>query len=110
MAKYFKNEEVKGLDSNLIRKLDDLRSCCGIPVIITSGLRNIEKNKEVGGVENSSHLKGLAVDIRTKDSLERYAILGGAIMAVFKRIGLGKGHLHLDIDEEKPQRVFFLEY
>lgn len=33
------------------------------PILVTSGFRNKEVNKAVGGVRNSDHLEGLAVDI-----------------------------------------------
>ncbi len=37
------------------------------PIIINSGLRNSRVNALVGGVKNSQHLLGQAVDIRPKD-------------------------------------------
>lgn len=43
--------------------LDDLRSAWGSPLKVTSGYRCPALNKAVGGVENSAHLYGLAVDI-----------------------------------------------
>lgn len=107
--KHFKESEVKGLDPILIGMLDAARDIAGIPFIISSGLRTPEKNTEVGGVENSAHLKGLAADIRCKDSAERFKIVDAAIDAGFKRIGIGKGHIHLDIDTTKPCGVLFIE-
>lgn len=43
--------------------LQPLRTKLGKPVIITSGFRNFEVNKLVGGQKNSQHTKGQAVDI-----------------------------------------------
>jgi hypothetical protein len=37
------------------------------PIIINSGFRNSRVNALVGGVKNSQHLLGQAVDIRPKD-------------------------------------------
>ena len=37
------------------------------PIIINSGFRNEVVNRKVGGVKNSQHLLGQAVDIRPKD-------------------------------------------
>ena len=37
------------------------------PIIINSGYRNEAVNRKVGGVKNSQHLLGQAVDIRPKD-------------------------------------------
>lgn len=46
--------------------LDPLRAHLGVPVIITSGYRNIELNDAVGGAEHSDHLHACAVDIVVK--------------------------------------------
>ena len=37
------------------------------PIIINSGFRNTDVNRQVGGVKNSQHLLGQAADIRPKD-------------------------------------------
>ena len=110
--KFFNPEqdpEMVGVDYKLMYKLDLARQMADIPFIITSGLRSIEKNKEIGGASDSSHLKGLAVDIACKNSQEAYCIIKGAFMAGFERIGLGKGHIHLDTDPIKTQKVLFVE-
>lgn len=44
--------------------LDVVRSKYGAPIVITSGYRSPALNKAVGGVNNSKHLRGIAVDIR----------------------------------------------
>lgn len=44
--------------------LEPAREYIGCPIHITSGYRNPKLNKMVGGVYNSQHLKGEAVDIR----------------------------------------------
>lgn len=38
------------------------------PILVTSGFRNKEVNKAVGGVRNSDHIEGLAVDIIVKNN------------------------------------------
>lgn len=43
--------------------LDSVRSRLGKPIRLTSGYRSPTLNKAVGGVNNSKHLLGLAVDI-----------------------------------------------
>lgn len=43
--------------------LDKIREDYGAPIIVSSGYRNEEVNKAVGGVPNSWHLYGLAADI-----------------------------------------------
>lgn len=61
--KYFKDKEVVGLKKELVDMLDLARGIAGIPFVINSGYRSVEKNDEVGGVEGSSHIKGFAADI-----------------------------------------------
>lgn len=43
--------------------LERVRSRCRFPIKINSGFRSSEVNKAVGGVSNSLHLDGRAVDI-----------------------------------------------
>ena len=72
MFDYFKYEDFDSPDVrgsglithvDLIKMLDKARSIYGKPIYVTSGYRTELHNKEVGGVSNSSHLKGLAADI-----------------------------------------------
>ena len=46
--------------------LQPLREKLGKPVIVTSGYRNSEVNRLVGGKRNSQHLNGQAADIAVK--------------------------------------------
>lgn len=108
--KYFKPNEIISLDPELCAMLDEARGHAGVRFVITSGYRTKEKNEEVGGTENSSHLLGLAVDIACTESQERLRIIIGLILAGFKRIGIARDHVHCDIDREKAQEVLFLEY
>lgn len=108
MISYFKDSEVKGLNKSLVTRLNIARHEAGIPFIITSGLRSEEKNKQVAGVGDSAHLKGLAVDILCKTSNQRFLIIKGAIEAGFQRIGIYKNHVHLDIDMSKPYKIIFM--
>lgn len=80
----------------------------GEKVIVTSGYRCAAHNKQVGGSETSSHLKGLAWDVEAKTSRMRYRILNSAIRLGIHRIGIGKGFIHLDIDRQKDPRVIWL--
>ena len=51
--------------------LDPLREAYGKPIIVTSGFRNEKLNSLVGGVSNSQHCSGQAVDIRSvEDTVE----------------------------------------
>ena len=63
----------------------------GEPIIINSGYRSPQLNKKIGGVANSNHLTGCAVDIRVSgmEQLIRYA----AILLDYAE------ELHQDFDE-----------
>lgn len=87
-------------------KLDDAREIADIPFIISSGYRSERHNAKVGGRVGSSHLKGIAADIRVKNSHERTRILQGLIKVGFKRIGIGQNFLHCDLDDSKPQAIW----
>lgn len=95
-------------DPILFVMLDDLRRRAKVPVLLRSGFRDSEYNAKVGGVKDSSHCKGLAMDISCSDSSHRLLYLRSALAAGFRRIGIGKDFLHLDIDSDKPQDVIWL--
>lgn len=105
--KYFKANEIAGLKPELVKKLDEAREKAGIPFVITSGKRTIITNEEVGGVENSSHLTGEAVDLRCQTSVDRWKMLNALLAVKFNRIGIYKNHLHCDISKDKPQEVIW---
>lgn len=54
---------VKNLTALVDKVLDPLRELYGKPIYISSGYRCPRLNKAVGGVANSQHLTGQAVDI-----------------------------------------------
>lgn len=53
--------------------LDPLREWFDEPIIVSSGYRCEHLNKAVGGVHDSQHLKGQAVDIRPGRNCENYS-------------------------------------
>jgi hypothetical protein len=91
---------------DFIKKLQIARDYSGIPFKINSGYRCARHNKAVGGVINSAHLKGMAADIATLLSIDRYKIVDGLIMAGFERIEICPTWTHCDIDETKPIGMF----
>ena len=96
----------KNMDSSFLAKLEQAREIAGIPFKITSGYRTKEHNAEVGGVQNSSHLIGVASDIAVSSGSERYTILNALIKAGFKRIGVAKTFIHCDTDSNKSNSVW----
>ena len=95
---------------NLVKKLDEARELAGIPFVINSGYRCKKHNKVVGGTITSSHLKGLAVDLKVTNSRSRYIILTALIKVGFNRIGIGASFIHCDIDKDKSQNVIWTYY
>ena len=57
-------EEIRTYIFACVEQLQFVRDKIGVPIIITSGYRTPEWNKYVGGVKNSYHKKGMAVDTR----------------------------------------------
>ncbi len=106
MWKHFKDDEVKGLAYGLVSRLDSARSLCGFPIVITSGLRTPGQNEAAGGVPDSSHVRGLAVDIQAPvGKNEREKLIWALGRVGFRRVGLYDRHAHCDIDESKAQDV-----
>ena len=57
--------------------LEELRARYNAPIHINSGYRSPQLNRAIGGVSNSNHLTGCAVDIRVEnmEQLIRYAAI-----------------------------------
>ncbi len=83
----------------LIEMLDKARELAEVPFVVTSGCRCENHNREIGGSEKSGHISGEAADIAV-NSRTRYAVLKGIIKAGFKRIGVSKDFIHVDIKQE----------
>ena len=106
MSKYFKDIEYK-MDVDFLAKLDEAREYAEIPFIINSAYRNPEHKESIKN-PTSSHIKGLAVDIKAKDSRTRGIILEALRSVGFTRIGIAKTFIHVDLDYSKSQNVTWL--
>jgi len=100
-----------GFDSiapELAQKFQLTRDLVGEPIYITSGCRCAKRNKYVGGVADSAHLTGKALDIHLKGtSLFDMVKLAFCIgRAGVKRLGISEKFLHIDTDAKKPECVF----
>jgi len=56
----------------IAEQLQVLRDTLTIPIIINSAYRSPKHNKKIGGVKNSQHLTGKAVDIVAKGITTKY--------------------------------------
>lgn len=91
----------------LVDKLQELRDILGAPVYVTSGVRCEKYNKEIGGYENSPHIRGKAADIKAKG----YSPASLALKAKFIRyirIGIYPNHLHIDICPPNPSKFWIV--
>ena len=110
--KYFKIEEFTcdgaicydKMNPKLLKMLDQAREKANTPFKITSSWRSQEKNNSLkNSSKNSSHLKGMAVDIACNSGLERLKIFSGLVKAGFTRVGISDkgGFIHADCDDSK---------
>lgn len=107
--RHFTDEEVAGLNLALVEMLDEARDKAHTPFIITSGLRSASENNSLpNAVSDSSHLRGLGVDLMCSQNIERFLIVSNLIKVGFRRIGVYPRHIHVDCDPDLPQGVFWL--
>ena len=90
------------IDKRLAEGLQRMREIIGKPIVITSGYRNPEHNRAIGGAvpspasEGSQHLYGKAADIAVVGmSGERLASV--ARQAGFTGIGIARTWCHVDV-------------
>ena len=88
----FKSEALEGL--NFIRKKVKKR------YYIFSGYRDEKRNKKVGGVRGSQHMKGNAIDLWVPVN-EREAFYKAAKEAGFKGFGWGSRSVHIDMGKRR---------
>ncbi len=118
---YFKDEEfycqcgtpecdgkrpvVPGLRS----KLNVLRASLGKPIIIDSGVRCKYWNAKQGGVGDSEHMTGEAVDVKCDNSTMRYLLLKLGL-GIFDRVGVGKNFIHFGVSQTHDKEVVWGYY
>ena len=116
MLKYFNYSEfdspdVQGsgqlMNKTLLEMLDEVRDKFDKPIHINSGFRTPAHNESVNGKSDSSHLKGLAVDIACDNSQDRYDLINCLLDVGFSRLGVAKTFIHADIDQDKTKGVIW---
>lgn len=99
-------DNLKILVTNL---LDPLRIKWGKPLIVSSGYRSPEVNKAVGGVNNSQHLEGRAVDLdigTVDDNKKLFEFIATSGLAFDQLILENKGqwvHVSFNINKNRQQ-------
>lgn len=121
---YFEPSEVEGLDVEYVAKLDLARGRTieldpqkqGVPFVITSGFRSLEKNQSViGAVPDSAHTKGLGTDLKVDSSFQVALVVEALLSVGINRIGIYVNkdwqpiHIHNDVDPDKPPHVIFIK-
>ncbi len=96
------------MDRDFLAKLDRARGIAGVPFRLTSAMRCAAHNRAVGGVPDSAHLVGHAVDIACTYGRDRFEIITALIAVGFNRIGLAKGFVHVDDDPSKRPEVVWI--
>ncbi len=108
--KYFELSEFNSKDApgsgvymraSTLLKADATRENYGQPLVISSGYRTPERNKAVGGVKNSSHLLGFAIDWKAISDDNLIKFLDAAWEAGFRRFGIMATAIHTDDDPTK---------
>ena len=100
---------VENLNRLMEQTLDPLREAWGKPIYVNSGYRSAAVNKAVGGVATSHHLKGMAADITTGNSVDNRRLyqLAQDLMLPFTQL-IGKqyafGWLHISLDPQNVKR------
>lgn len=104
--KYFKKDEFKckcgcgadDIEEQLVAVAERVREHYGKPITVSSGVRCVKHNKKVGGVSNSRHLSGKAMDFSVA------GVPASTVLAYVKQqpeirytYAIDKSYVHMDI-------------
>ena len=86
----------------MAEELQIVRDYIGSPIHITSGFRTPAWNKRVGGVKNSYHTQGIAVDIRVNGMQPYDLAVYISKLTDFKGFGINiyKNFVHCDLRDK----------
>ena len=81
----------------LVRLADQVREHFGAPALPSSGVRCPEHNKEVGGVWNSFHLAGKALDFRVQGRSAAEVLAFVRTLPVHYAYAIDGSYVHMDV-------------
>jgi len=91
------------MEDDFIKKIDQLRSNLGWPLIVTSGYRDCSHSAEINKTNGGGyHTKGVACDFTVLGGKQRYEIVKQSMRLGFTGIGVAKTFVHLDTREDTP--------
>lgn len=97
----------------LLSKINIIRHAYGKPLIVTSGYRSPEYNRQVGGAAKSNHVKAAAIDVKAPHGGEfkRWVLKN---LGLFEKLGLymedfnyTKTWAHIQIVAPRSRKRFF---
>lgn len=96
------------IDEILIDELQRLRKLIKKSIKITSGYRPAAYNKRIGGSSKSKHMLGMGADIWANMPMADLA--SAAYKAGFRRIGISKGFIHVDVFSGEAYWEYYKRY
>lgn len=98
------------MDAPFLERLTIARWHAGVPFVLKSAFRCPVWNAhpDVGGLPDSAHLSGHAVDISAWLGNRRYRIVWGLFAAGFTRLGIYPWGIHVDDAPEKPPNTIWI--
>ena len=99
---------LNNINDDVVLMLDTARELAQVPFKINSACRCEKHNKMVGGVTDSAHCKGLAVDISARDDRSRFIIVSALMKVGFTRVLIYDTFVHVDMDLSKPNPILKL--
>ena len=94
--KHFKEKEIIGLATYFVINLNFARERANVPFIITSSKRTEEENKKVGGIKNSKHLTGEAVDLRILNGTQTARMIEALLSIPLFEVIIEDDHIHVE--------------
>lgn len=109
--KYFKRSEFKcqcggkycngypvEMQGKVVKAADKVRAHFGKPVTVSSGIRCTKHNAEVGGVSNSRHLQGKAIDLNVSGfSAAMVLAYVQSLPEIRYSYAINSNYIHMDI-------------